>query len=182
MLGKWLTAGHLNRQMVRRGENGHVKRGAHFDPEPFTGGLARRWFTKDARASAEPEARGTKPRSGCWRMCATCRRGAGGPGHPHPMLQRGRVDSQIGGHIAKRTLALNDRPRRLFLKLRRQRSHYHDEPRFLTAVIAASASVHYVWGRSRPAEPDLAISDTAPSASSSSISLMNRGWIEARTC
>ena len=41
MLGRWLTAERLDRQMVRGGERGHVVVGAEFDPEPLTGGLER---------------------------------------------------------------------------------------------------------------------------------------------
>ena len=39
MLGKWLTAGHLNRQMVRGGERAQVQLRTEFDAEPLTGGL-----------------------------------------------------------------------------------------------------------------------------------------------
>ena len=41
MLGKWLTAGRLNRQMVRGGESCEMVLGAEFDPESLTGGLER---------------------------------------------------------------------------------------------------------------------------------------------
>lgn len=39
MLGSWLTAGHLDQQMVRGREWGHVQLRDEFDAEPLTGGL-----------------------------------------------------------------------------------------------------------------------------------------------
>ena len=55
MLGYWLTAGHLNRQMVRGEECGDVVLGAEFDPEPLTSGLEIGRGHQDTRASAKPQ-------------------------------------------------------------------------------------------------------------------------------
>jgi hypothetical protein len=41
MLGKWLTAERLNRQMVRGEETGHVVQSGQPDPEPLTGGVRK---------------------------------------------------------------------------------------------------------------------------------------------
>jgi hypothetical protein len=41
MLGFWLTAGHLGRQIVQHGTRGQAVLGTQLDPEPLTGGLER---------------------------------------------------------------------------------------------------------------------------------------------
>lgn len=60
MLGNWLTAGHLNRQMVRGGESGHVQLQDEFESEALTGGLRRMQCPQPARAGAKPEVCATR--------------------------------------------------------------------------------------------------------------------------